>query len=120
MKVCLPIVFITVFWTNTFPAKAQAQGPNSLAPSCFEIIAPQRYTQLSSPILFDRCTGETWMLVRSHAGSPEQTRYRWVILERDSYPEALTDRRQSLHTSHSVIRPSKDKCFQISERRFCE
>jgi hypothetical protein len=84
---------------------------------CFDIIEPKRYAQPPSPVLFNRCTGESWILVQDHTGKARRfsrASYRWAVLERDGTPAAQA----------AAPRPETPdagrKCFVFTGRRFCE
>ena len=98
-------------------AFAQASGPKQAAGSCFEIILPQPQTQLTSPLLFDRCTGATWMLVRSGTRSV----YRWASLAIDDPLLAGGKDRVAVAPKPEAAPGSPGrKCFEFTGRRFCE
>ena len=98
-------------------ALAQASGPKQAAGSCFEIILPQPQTQLTSPLLFDRCTGATWVLVRSGTRSV----YRWASLAIDDPLLAGGKDRVAVAPKPEAAPGSPGrKCFEFTGRRFCE
>lgn len=53
--------------------------PKEENPKCFEII-DKHDGPPPSPILLDKCKGETWMLLRSPIGKDSYT-YRWFRME---------------------------------------
>jgi len=96
------------------------------AGSCFEIIVPQRDMQPASPLLFNKCTGATWLLVRSPAASGGANRsgrpgYRWVSLEVDD-PSPSAAKGGTADASIPAAGPARpdEKCFEFTGRRFCE
>jgi hypothetical protein len=111
------------------PAIAQRAQPDRPATECFEIILPQRYMQPASPLLFNRCTGETWMLVgnrRDASGRRGAGRhgYRWVALQVEGASAIDAERRRPLPRSQDLRSDVTDetgkKCFVFTGRRFCE
>ena len=96
-------------------ARAQATGSRPAAEACFEFILPQRYMQLTSPLLFDRCTGATWVLVKSGNRSV----YRWVSLEID---DPITTNSGIVAVPRLEDKPivPNAKCFEFTGRHFCE
>jgi hypothetical protein len=102
---------------STYGASAQASPPKPAAGSCFELILPERRTQLPSPLLFNRCTGATWVLVKSGSRSV----YRWVSLEIDD-PLLAGEKDRVAGAPKPQAKPSApgEKCFEFTGRRFCE
>jgi hypothetical protein len=106
-------------------AVAQGSDPDRSAGACFEIVVPQRNMPPARPLLFNKCTGATWLLVRhpARAGNGERARlvYRWVSLEADR--PLLTERGEPAGTPSAPAngsgRPGQ-KCFEFTGRRFCE
>jgi hypothetical protein len=101
-------------------ASAQVSESKRGAGSCFEMILPQRQMQLNSPLLFNRCTGATWLLVRNQGtGGSARPAYRWVSLETD---DPLPARSKEYHAPKPAGVPNVagSKCFEFSGRRFCE
>jgi hypothetical protein len=96
-------------------AQAQAADARLAAEACFEFILPQRYMQLTSPLLFNRCTGATWMLVKSGNRSV----YRWVSLQIDDPVTTSSAVAEVPRLQDKPIVP-KTKCFEFTGRRFCE
>jgi hypothetical protein len=102
---------------------ALAAGPDEASSRCFEIIVPQRQTQPDSPLLFNKCTGATWLLVRSHKWNGKSRGYRWVSLEVDNLPRV--DQSTRIPPSATATPEAKppitgEKCFEFTGRRFCE
>jgi hypothetical protein len=98
-----------------YSARAQATGARPAAEACFEFILPQRYMQLTSPLLFDRCTGATWVLVKSGNRSV----YRWVSLEIDDPITTSSGIAGVPRLQDKPIMPNA-KCFEFIGRHFCE
>jgi hypothetical protein len=95
------IVVAIVFLIFTCPiAAAQKSDFEGKPGQCFEVLmAPRGGTNVlstdpASSILLNRCTGDTWMLVRttvSKTGKPEEYAYRWYPISVGS-SEALLSR----------------------------
>jgi hypothetical protein len=62
MKRWLPLLALPLLTACPWDKKKEAEVPQV---PCHEIINPGRYMPPSSPILLDKCTGETWMMLRS-------------------------------------------------------
>ena len=123
MRLCqcaLAFLAVSLAGAPSNGASAQASESKRGAASCFEMILPQRQMQLNSPLLFNRCTGATWLLVR-HQGTGGSARptYRWVSLEVD---DPLLARSKEHHAPKPAGVPgfTGSKCFEFSGRRFCE
>jgi hypothetical protein len=113
------------------PDRAAAQSPSGpSAESCFEIIPPQRHAHPRSPLLFNKCSGETWLLVPSQAETAKGRRsrliYRWVLLEvegtRDS-KAAKDEKRVTVAPQRAAGEAAdggKPHCFMFVGRQFCE
>src|SRR5262249_39916699 len=98
------------------PSHGTAQGAasRSAVDSCFEIIRPQRDMPLVNLLLFNRCTGTTWVLVRSNARSV----YRWRAVQIED--PVLVDRKdQVLAPKEPATKGIPEaKCFNLDGRRF--
>jgi hypothetical protein len=93
------------------PGGALAQVSTS-QPGCVEIVALRSDAHPAGAILLNRCSGQTWMLVRYQStvrGSPV---YRWSAIASDS-----NEPRPPLPAAPAA---SADKCFTFQGRRFCE
>ena len=103
-----------------------AAAPKQAAASCFEIILPQKPRDLTSPLLFNRCTGATWLLVRrgsasGGAGRRARAAYRWISLDiDDSAPAGGDDRVADAPKPEAEPGAPAEKCFEFTGRRFCE
>lgn len=112
--------------TQTSGAAAQALDHDQSVGPCFAIVVPQTQMRLPSPLLFNKCTGETWMLVKTRTRSGTKPpagaiSYRWVRLEVErSFPSSPKDRPVS--QPKPVVRPvdAQNGCFEFVGRRFCE
>jgi hypothetical protein len=87
--------------------------------ACFEIIGPQRHTEPGAPLLLNRCTGSTWLLVRS--GSRNRLGYRWAPLDAPVMVQATQS-----HNGNVAPKPSETdasptaNCFFFAGRRYCQ
>ena len=110
------LALLTSSLTGAFgAAAAQAQEPGRPAGACFEIVVPSRSAPLAHPLLLNKCTGATWVLVKTDRG---RLPYRWFALETDSPPVA-DGRGRRTTAAPDPNRPGQ-KCFELSGRRFCE
>jgi hypothetical protein len=124
MRLCrcaLAFLAVSLAGAPSNGASAQASESKRGAASCFEMILPQRQIQLNSPLLFNRCTGATWLLVRNQGtGGSARSTYRWVSLEVDD-PLPARSKGGIDHAPKPAGVPSAgSKCFEFSGRRFCE
>ena len=91
----------------SLPALARADDP---APACFQMLPATPDTLPGSPMLLNKCTGDTYVLsrVRYKKKSRVRTIYRWV-------PIAIGDRQ-----AQPVPKVSGgENCFEFNGRRFC-
>jgi hypothetical protein len=87
------------------PALARA---DNFAPACFQMIAAVPGTLPGSPMLFNRCSGDTYVLSRVRHKKKSRVRYRWVpiaIGERQAQPDPKVS--------------GGENCFEFNRRRFC-
>jgi hypothetical protein len=92
---------------------AFAQGTQA---ACFEVFTGSSKTRFAGAILLNRCSGQTWILVRSYQPAPKgragQPVYRWNAIASDvAIPKPSTD---------APVAAAGDKCFIFQGRRFCE
>ena len=84
--------------------------------SCFDVVAAPSETQPAGAILLNRCSGQTWILVRTYQapakGSPGHFVYRWSALASDGI--------EPRPRSGEPAAAAGDKCFTFQGRRFCE
>jgi hypothetical protein len=108
-------------------AAAQESTPVRAAGACFEIIVPQRDMPPARPLLFDRCTGATWLLVGRYTAAGGRARrlvYRWVPVEADQ-PRVAERGKQASPAPAETAPPARplgagERCFEFTGRRFCE
>jgi hypothetical protein len=97
---------------------AELAPPPALGASCVEVIPAQ--PGAAPAILLDRCSGQTWQLVRSYAGR-HGVRYAWHPLLRQEAAAAP----QKASAVAAPARPKapaagNSKCFSFNGRTFCE
>jgi hypothetical protein len=110
----LPVVFAA-------SSRAQAPAADRSRATCFEIIAPQRHAEPASPILFDKCSGKTWLLVR--AEGRHRPGYRWVSLGMDGQPlggSPAAERPATSPVAAAAPNSGGRKCFVFAGRQYCE
>jgi hypothetical protein len=89
--------------------------------ACFEVTVTQARPSLTDAILLNRCSGETWLLVRTHktdhlAPTTGGFVYRWRPIAIDWAEKAVPLSPQPLPT---IAKPTA-KCFVFDGRQFCE
>jgi hypothetical protein len=111
-----PLLLVVLLVGAPSHGAAQDARPRSAADPCFEIIRPQRDMRPANLLLFNRCTGATWVLVRSDTRSV----YRWVAVQIED--PVLVDRKDQVPAPkvQATTRLPEDKCFNFGGRRFCE
>ena len=99
-------------------AAAQAQtAPTPPGANCVEVVPAQ--PGAAPAILLDRCSGQTWQLLRS-SGGRYGVRYAWYPLIRQE-GGAAPPRATSAAAAPAAIRaPANSKCFSFNGRTFCE
>jgi len=87
--------------------------------ACFEVIRPHPQTHPRVPLLLDRCTGATWLLVRGESRGP--LGYRWAPL--DAPPTVQTTKSDIGNVVPKVGEtqaPPTANCFVFAGRRYCQ
>ena len=98
-------------------AQSETERP---AVACFEVTLAQTKPSLTGVMLLNRCSGETWLLVRTHKTDqlPQTSGfvYRWRPIAIDRVEKATE------LPPHPVpaIRLPTAKCFIFDGRQFCE
>jgi hypothetical protein len=96
------------------PGAAIAQTASA---PCFELIPARARIEPPVPMLVDKCSGRTWMLVRSGRAA-----YRWAAIDTETEKPKATDR-PAIDTG-PADKAAKDgsgaKCFTFNNRKFCE
>lgn len=82
MKWALGVALLALAGCNEIDVTTKSVNPQE----CFSI-SPSNGNQPFAHILLDKCTGSSWLLVRSRLGDkPEDGyTYQWVILEKIDY-----------------------------------
>lgn len=81
---------------------------------CYEVIPPRAKGEPTAPMLVDKCSGRTWVLVRSGRGV-----YRWTVVDMD-YDKPKTTDRPVTDTQSAKSDGDPKKCFTFNNRKFCE
>jgi hypothetical protein len=90
---------------------ADAQTAADTSP-CFHVIEGQANVPPGAPVLVDRCTGNTFVLVRAKGGA---TAYRWAPIGRSGEGETVAAR-----PSSAVPRAKATaNCFSYNGRSYC-
>jgi hypothetical protein len=105
-----------------------AQRPESMPSGlCFEVVAANLDGSPGGAILLNRCSGQTWMLIRSHGHQPgkevgEQVSYRWkwIATSNTQVATASPPPPGTLPKTRAPRPPVSDKCFNFLGRRYCE
>jgi hypothetical protein len=102
---------VAVTLIGLVPERAGAQ----LQDGCFEVVAAQG--NLAGTILLNRCSGETWLLVKTNATENGSPVYRWrpvAVEETESAPAPAQAQ------APPVPKTTRGKCFTFDGRQFCE
>ena len=102
---------LSILWAGG--AGAERVRTEQPAPFCFEIVARRGQAEPGGPILLDKCTGKTWLLVR-HDGGRRRADFRWKALAFDAAP------RPDAAEPRMAPRFGGQKCFVFSGHRYCE
>lgn len=95
-------------------AMAQSAPPPPAGGACYEMLPGEANTLPGSPMLINKCTGQTYVLMRGPAkgkaaGSPA---YRWQ-------PIAVGDDAPEARPKPAAAAPAGHKCFSFDGRQFC-
>jgi hypothetical protein len=101
--------------------RAMAQSESGRPMACFEVTVTQARLSLTDVILLNRCSGETWLLVRAHktdhlAPTTGSFVYRWRPIAIDRVEKATE---LPPHPIPAIGQPTA-KCFVFDGRQFCE
>ena len=75
------LIAIGIVFLSSGIGHGQERGP------CWKIVAPAQNMSPFAPMLLDRCTGKTWLMVRERipGSKPASVSYRWApILPSDA------------------------------------
>ena len=97
------------------PAQAQTAPPPPGA-SCVEVVPA--VSGAAPAIMLDKCSGQTWQLLRS-SGGRYGARYAWYPLTRQDAAVARPPRVSSTVAAPPRAAPGA-KCFSFNGRTFCE
>ena len=82
---------------------------------CFEVLAAQPNIAPGGPLLVDKCSGQTWLLTKSHQRSRAGgITYRWSPVPVD-HP--------AVAKAPAPVAPAaatRERCFTFQGRQFCE
>ena len=79
---------------------------------CFEVIPARPNIEPPVPILIDKCSGRSWVLIRNGKS------YRWSLIATESEKAKTADR---VPNEGSALPGSgSQKCFTFNNRKFCE
>jgi hypothetical protein len=79
---------------------------------CFSIVTGNTDRPEAGAFLLNRCTGESWILVRAHQSAKGGHSYRWSPIQ------AGPSHVPSSPAGSAAAKSSK--CFTFQNRRFCE
>jgi hypothetical protein len=93
-----------------FPTKA-VRAQDAQTGTCFSIITGNTDRPEAGAFLLNRCSGQSWILVRAYQSAKGGYSYRWSPIAGPSDPPSRPV--ESAATKSS-------KCFTFQNRRFCE
>lgn len=102
---CLVAFALTAFSATAVRAQDAQTG------ACFNIIVGNADKPEAGAFLLNRCSGQSWILVRARQSSKGGPNYRWS-------PVAGPFDRPSVPVESTATKSSK--CFTFQNRRFCE
>lgn len=92
---------------------AHAQGAGS-ASTCFEVIPARPNVEPPVPIMIDKCSGRSWVLVRNGKI------YRWSMIATETDKPKTADRAPMEGGGPAAPDSGSQKCFTFNGRKFCE
>jgi hypothetical protein len=87
-----------------------AQGAGA---ACFEVIPARANIEPPVPIMIDKCSGRSWVLIRNGRS------YRWALIATD-LEKAKTADRAPVDGAAAAPDSGSQKCFTFNNRKFCE
>jgi hypothetical protein len=79
---------------------------------CFEVIPARPNIEPPAPIMIDKCSGRSWVLLRNGKS------YRWSIISLEAEKPKTADRVQN--EGDAAPGGASPKCFSYNNRKFCE
>jgi hypothetical protein len=119
----MPLVALGLLGVSASPTLAQSAPAGTTLGACFEVIRAQAKSYRGA-ILLNRCNGDSWVLVRTHANDrqrlhPGSVAYRWQPIAMGRTETALPSvSRPNVQVPH--IPKVRSKCFIFEGRQFCE
>jgi hypothetical protein len=105
-------------------ALAQSSPPEATVGGCFDVIRPLGRSTIGA-ILLNRCTGDSWLLVRTDESGRQHFRagsvtYRWQPIAVDKTETAYRLPPRPSTAAPQIPKPGTSKCFTFDGRQFCE
>jgi hypothetical protein len=91
----IALVSLCLAAVPAFAQESPPPAPSAATVPCWEVLAPQPGTAPAAALKLNKCTGETWLLVRtrlSQANAPDidsTYTFRWQRLMQDDAGEAV-------------------------------
>ncbi len=101
------IAVATLLLASVTAVLAQNEGA-----ACFEVIPARPNIEPPAPILIDKCSGRSWVLIRNGKS------YRWSLIATESEKAKTADRVPNAGTA--MPDGGSPKCFTFNNRKFCE
>ncbi len=101
---------VAALWPAGANDAALAQGAG---PACFEVIAARPNVEPPAPIMIDKCSGRSWVLIRNGKS------YRWSLIATETEKPKTTDR-APMEGAAPAPEGGPQKCFSFNGRKFCE
>ena len=112
------IAVIGVAFTLTL-SDARAQAPPPAGP-CFRVIEGHADVPPAAPMLVDRCSGETFVLMRSRRGDDKSVRFEWLPIAKSAPGSVATPTAPAPpRPASSAKAATKDGCFTYNGRAYC-
>lgn len=99
------------------PALSGAAAAQMASSPCYELIPARAGIEPPAPMLVDKCSGRSWLLVRAGRGV-----YRWAALGMEAEKPKAIDRpaTDAKPSEKAGKEEGGGKCFTFNNRRFCE
>jgi hypothetical protein len=96
---------------------AFAQAPEATPPhgACFDVVRSPT-DEAAGAILLNRCTGQTWLLVRTRRKHSDLVAYRWALIATGEAEVAAS----TSALAPAPAKPNSAKCFTFQGKQFCE